>query len=692
MSVRSDRPRPQKNFGVTERPYSRADDIFWPRNLSLLIIFLLFFAGPHLQAQEKSLDELLSLDMSDLLNLKFLSAIKGPETILKVPATVRVISAEEIRENGYFTLDEALANLPGFQFRNILGFNSYVFLRGVPGQNNKILLLVDGVQINELNSGGFYAGGQFNLTNVERIEIVYGPASALYGTNALSGIINILTRDPKETQGGRGSVLAGNFGTRQADFRYGNHSKDADFGYTVSAMYKQTEKADLEGKAGDYNWTEALENFENDMAVDARVRYKDFSAGILLQDRDSSYATTQVGITKEGRNLVSDHGVNWHIRFLNTWLTYAYERKKTWSLRSTVYYRNATVLDDTIPIIELPTEDSPGRQYRYYRPNSLIGNETQFRWTPGTRWRLSFGLVLEGERLAETISITESGAADIRPPAPPGPNMLKNRLTSAYFQSQTSLSKTVDVFLGLRHDDSSYYGTVDTPRLGIVYNRGRLTTKVLYMRAFRAPKPWDYTNGLGNPNLKPEKIYSLEAAGGWSFSKYLRFDLSVYHNRLSNLLTRVFQGDNWWWDNAGALTTNGCEAGLEYRRGRLKAYINYAYIESKDDRNNQVPEIAPHAGNVGIQFAFSPRLRVSFRGQYLGERKSPKIIASTGNDQIDDALVLHATLSLKLSREVDLQLTINNLLDAVYYHPSNLPPSRYRQPQRAFRISAGYSF
>jgi len=64
-------------------------------------------------------------------------------------------------ENGYFTLEEALSFLPGFQFRNIQGINSYVFQRGIPNQNNLTLVLVDGMQINELNSGGFYAGGQY---------------------------------------------------------------------------------------------------------------------------------------------------------------------------------------------------------------------------------------------------------------------------------------------------------------------------------------------------------------------------------------------------------------------------------------------------------------------------------------------------------------------------------------------------
>ena len=77
----------------------------------------------------------------------------------------------------------------------MVSINSYVFQRGVPSQNNLIVLLVDGIQINELNSGGFYGGGQYNLSNVERIEVVYGPASALYGTNAISGIVNIITKN-----------------------------------------------------------------------------------------------------------------------------------------------------------------------------------------------------------------------------------------------------------------------------------------------------------------------------------------------------------------------------------------------------------------------------------------------------------------------------------------------------------------
>ncbi|HNT33059.1 MAG TPA: TonB-dependent receptor, partial [Candidatus Aminicenantes bacterium] len=73
-------------------------------------------------------------------------------------------------------------------------------------------------------------------------------------------------------------------------------------------------------------------------------------------------------------------------------------------------------------------------------------------------------------------------------------------------------------------------------------------------------------------------------------------------------------------------------------------------------------------------------------------RKNPKIIPSTGSDRIEGAFVARAALSWRLPAGFDIQLVVDNLFDAVYFHPSNLPPSRFRQPPRSFRLAAGYSF
>jgi len=165
----------------------------------LFFFFLPFLLFSYSYSQD-DLDELLNLEMEQLMNIEITTATKRAQKSTEVPATVRVVTAEQIKNKGYLTLEETLSDLPGFQFRNIQGFNSYVFQRGVPSQNNLILVLIDGIQNNELNSGGFYGGGQYNLSNVEKIEVVYGPASALYGTNAVSGIINIITKNAKDNQ------------------------------------------------------------------------------------------------------------------------------------------------------------------------------------------------------------------------------------------------------------------------------------------------------------------------------------------------------------------------------------------------------------------------------------------------------------------------------------------------------------
>ncbi len=642
----------------------------------------------RLSGQEKSLDELLNLNLEELASLKVVSAVKVPATVNQVPATVRVITAEEIAEKGCFTLEDALADLPGIQFRNINGFNTYTFMRGVPSQNNKILLLINGIQINELNSGGFYGGLHFNLANVERIEVVYGPASALYGTNAISGVINIILRDPVKEPGGRVTASIGTRNTGSLDFRYAHVSKDKNLAFSISGMGKKSDKTDLRGARGDGNWTDTADNFENDFATDGIVRFKDLSAGFVVQDEDASRASVQVTAHRPLR----DYGVNWHIRFFNAWAGYNFENQGPWSFRTTFYYRNTTLLGDTVPIIETATGDSPGRQYRWYKPGELIGNETQATWKPSARFNISAGAVYEREHLSADYSITSSDSEDTRPPAPPEPPRITNGLVSFYAEGDAALVRGLHLFAGVRYDDSSSYGTVNTPRAGLVYNNAGLTAKLLYMEAFRAPKPWDFTDGLGNPALQPEKMHQAEFTASYSFSSYLRADISLYRGKLDGLLTRVPSGGGWMWKNISGIDTQGVETVLEFRKGRWRAYGNYSFTESTDDSGNQIAEIARHGANAGVFCALTPHLSAGILANYLGERTNPALIPARGDDTIEDALILDTNVTLQMPGGFDARFFVNNLFDSSYFHPSNLPPSRYPQAGRTFRIQAGYSF
>lgn len=111
---------------------------------------LLILGTGFVNAQETVLDEWLDLDLNQLMAIRVTTATKSDRSLNDVPATVRIISADQIRERGYNSLEDVLQDLPGFQFRNIQGFNAYTFMRGAPSQNNLVLVLIDGIQINEL--------------------------------------------------------------------------------------------------------------------------------------------------------------------------------------------------------------------------------------------------------------------------------------------------------------------------------------------------------------------------------------------------------------------------------------------------------------------------------------------------------------------------------------------------------------
>ncbi|MCD6117632.1 TonB-dependent receptor [bacterium] len=617
------------------------------------------------------------------MNIEVVTASKKPQKIREVPATVRVITAGQIKENGYLTLEEALSPLPGFQFRNIFGLNSYVFERGVPSQNNLILILVDGIQINELNSGGFYGGGQYNLDNVERIEVVYGPASALYGTNAISGIVNLITKNPKGNEGLNINALYGSFNTLNTNIGYGFYDEKKDLGFRVSGMLKKSDKADLTEEKGDNNWTENLETFENDYSFDAKLTYKDFTAGLIFQNKQVSAGTYYRSVG----TIYRDKGTLWNIRFINGYLKHNYKKSEKLSLLSQLYYRNATVLDNSVHAVV------DTARIGYYRPNDLIGFESMVNYTPNHKLTLISGIVFERENLAEGYSKTWSNSPEENPARPAKPDMKSNTLLSVYGQAQYFLLKSLQLTTGARFDNSSVYNQVLTPRAGLVYNKDRLTAKLLYMEAFRAPRPWDYTWGTGNPDLKPENMNTVEVFLGYNLYSNLRTEASIYKNTITDILIKDAGRSKWV--NSGSLKTDGFELGLSYYTEKLSPYINYTYNDSRYKDGGEVPEISKHSANIGVKVALTRGYKFNFSGNYLGSRKNPHIIPATGKDLIDPAFVLNSVLTCSSFHNLNIQLIVKNVLDAKYYHTSNRSDpaylvSRFRQPQRTIMLRIGY--
>lgn len=630
-------------------------------------------------AEEIDLDTLFSLDIEQLQDIRVVTATKSDESVNNVPSTVRVITDTMIKERGYLSLEEALADLPGMQFRNIQGFNTYSFMRGAPNQNNLILMMVDGIVINELNSGGFYGGNQYDLDSIKRIEVVYGPGSALYGTNAVSGVINIITyaADDAKAQGDFVSATVGSFNTKSVHARSTHYDEDSELGYTLSAMYKSTEKTGLGGADGADNWSDDMENFEEDLSITAKLKYKSLTLGMIFQDKQASMSTYNKSVGTD----YLDKNTLWHIYFANVWAKHNWKINEEIDLNSMVYYRNATVADDTITSVET---GATNKQTGFYRPNSLIGVEERLTYTGVENLNATVGFVYEEESLSAGFGRSYSTSYLIKPDAPAKPDTINNSLASVYLQANYTLTDNLNLVAGLRYEDSTSYGTVDTPRASLIYNRDDTTVKLIYAEAYRAPKPWDYTDGIGNHALLPEEMTSYELFIGQSFSDSFKVDMTLFQNIIDNKLTK----DAVKWVNQGSLVVHGVETSLNYVWEKSKYFLNYTYTDSKDGESVKTDEIATHALSAGWTYKPNKDYLTHLNVNYVGEKDNP----ATPTQKVEAYTLANATFSYLGVDDWKIDLMVKNIFDEEYYNTSNRPVSKYRQAERSAFLSASYEF
>lgn len=643
---------------------------------------ILFWLGLFVAQQAFSqVDEVdvYEMQLGELSKLKVVSASKTEQTLDEVPSTVRVITADDIAARGYYSIDDVLADLPGFQSRDILSLNSYHFLRGLPNQNNLILVLIDGIEINELNSGGFYAGSLYNLMNVRQIEVVYGPSSVAYGTNAVAGVINLITKDV-DSEGVSMRAHVGTFNSLSSNVSYSTLNEDKDRGFRVAAMFNQSDRADLSASNNDGNWSDLLETFERNYAFDAKYQWTNWTVGANLAQKQTALGTLQ----KSEGTTYRDFGTLWNILFANAYLKNQMQLNSHFQLFSTFYARNATVLPNTIYQI------TDTAQISYFRPNHMMGAEFVSEWKPTTSFSLTSGGEFVYENLATKPMQSFSEAFDQKPPRPDAPEMEAQKMVSFFIEPQYALNPNLFVSGGARLDLNGNHEPVLTPRFALNYLKNNFQGRLSYSEAFRAPKPWDYTDGIGNRGLKPEKIQSFDGALTYSGVLHSRFEATVFRNLLYNGFFRQLTPDGFRWINENEIETWGTELVWSYFQAKVKTELNYALTLSEDALGQPVPEISKHAVNGLITYMMSSKWDFTLRGNYRSARKNPKFIEATQSQWVDSYFVLNILGTYHVSNGVDIRLLARNILNSEYYHTSNRNPDRYRQPQRSILLSVSY--
>ncbi len=182
------------------------------------------------------------------------SVSKSPESLREAPATVAVITAEQIARRGYLDLEALLHDLPGFDVTRGRGdIYSNMFQRGYRSANDRTLFLVDGIEENDLWQNVAHLSRQYPLSNVDRVEVIYGPASTMYGPNAFAGVVNVITKEPEDYLA-EGRMLAvhalvggGTWSTGYVDATVAGRTRGDALSYSVTARLYRSDEMDLSG-------------------------------------------------------------------------------------------------------------------------------------------------------------------------------------------------------------------------------------------------------------------------------------------------------------------------------------------------------------------------------------------------------------------------------------------------------------
>ncbi len=226
MSVPMDRALGRVVPDDLEVPYPLRGEWGWC-GVRLVLGVIVLLVGLHRSAVAQAVDpagrDLSSLDIDELARIKVTSASRRPEAITQAHAAITVVSREDIRRSGAATLPEALRLLPGLSVARVGTRDWAISSRGLNQQSsNKMLVLVDGrVIYSPIFAGVFWDVQRVPLEDIDRIELIRGPGAALWGANAVNGVINVVTRPATESRGGVAALMLGTNDQAQLNLRYG---------------------------------------------------------------------------------------------------------------------------------------------------------------------------------------------------------------------------------------------------------------------------------------------------------------------------------------------------------------------------------------------------------------------------------------------------------------------------------------
>lgn len=688
------------------------------------------------QSADPSLD-ISSIDLEDLLDTPIESVSRREEKSSLAPATVFVVSQDDIRKQGFHTLADVLRSMPGFFISDDAAY-PVAGIRGfsTPGDlTTRILILVDGHPLNNsVGIGQSYIARDFpvNARGIERVEVIKGPVGSVYGPLAYFGVVNVVTRRA-EGEGHSAEVAVG-----------GELAQGAPNGGEVEALYS--------GAAGGASWVINLGLYRSNgftwefpelVGLD-----RDLPEGGVVRDADRRWAnntyasirysdlTLTLGWSQRWKNLpaspysvvIGDPRNNFYNRTGFAQLTWARKLTEQFELYARAGYDDFRYTDD---LVYPPPPDDAGMFYDL-GVDRWGTAEVRGTLTPLEGHRDMLGVEVQYHDTNQRSQYRDLPNALEDPVDGFGVGDLANRfvtLNAYLLVEQRLLEDRLLLQGGLTFYVHQLFGNRLTPKLAAVFQATPDDTlKGYYSEGFRPPMVFEavFEDGLDfipNGGLRPETVRTAELSYERRLGGVATVGLSLYHSRYASLIrsTTVPNPDldgvppdpenpddfRQQFQNGGEASATGMDLHFNLRlRRTLRAYggvaVQFADYGTDDpaERARAAANFAPVTANAalssnGLWEPLSLALNAAF---VAGRSKDPDtILIPTDRDSVDPYLLLNATARLEFPwvKGLGAQLSVYNLLDWRYADPvvgDLVPLSEVRNPGRSFRVDMEYRF
>jgi iron complex outermembrane receptor protein len=616
------RPKQAVNNYYTCRQFLR-------RSLPIaLALHAAFGAAPlHAAPQEAPSEDLAALPLESLMGVTLVtSASRFAQRASDAPSAVSVLTSQDVREHGWRTLAEALSSLPGLYISDDRNY-AYIGARGFqrPGDyNGRFLLLLDGVRLNDTlyDQASIGTEGMLDMDLVERIEYVPGPGAAVYGSNTVFGVINVVTKSGSALAGAQASAAAGSRGERRGRASYGFHSQDGtDVLLSVSGFRRDggdLYAAEYDTPGQNHGIATGLDYDRSRTAfVKASRGALSFSAGHVTRVKGVPTASfgALYNLPDETRDTQTFAGIGYAAPVSDTLSVSA---RLDWGRVD--YVGTGQYPDDE----GRPRTNVDGARAAWYAVNAT-----------GTYTGLAGHKLLGGIDLQRNARRDQYNF-DLDPYALQMDDRRKDNRAGVFVEDEAWLAPDLILNAGVRYDHDSTTGGRFNPRAALIWHAGaRDTLKLIYGTAYRSPNAYELYYSADayvvvNTALRAEKIASSELVWERQPDAYSKLSLAAFHYRMSDLITEILRPDGLlMFDNTARASADGIElSGERLFPGGTRVRGSYTYQHAQDEAGAWLVNSPRHLLKVNAWALPGDALRLGTEGQCASRRLTEN--SSTG--------------------------------------------------------------